>query len=50
VDLADLLRRVWSRGPAGTQIPLTLLRDEGVSRVQIQSADRDSFLLKPPRH
>jgi S1-C subfamily serine protease len=49
-DLADLLRRVWSRGPAGTQIPLTLMRDEGTSHVQIQSADRDSFLLKPRRH
>jgi S1-C subfamily serine protease len=48
--LADLLRRVWSRGPAGTQIPLTLRRDEGTAHVKITSADRDTFLLKPRRH
>jgi S1-C subfamily serine protease len=49
-DLADLLRRVWSQGPAGTQIPLTVMRDEGTSHVKVTSADRDDFLLKPRRH
>jgi S1-C subfamily serine protease len=49
-DLADLLRRVWSQGPAGTQIPLTLMRETGTSLVRVTSADREDFLLKPRRH
>lgn len=49
-DLGDLLRRIWSQGPAGTQIPLTLRRDERTSHVKVTSADRDDFLLKPRRH
>lgn len=49
-DLADLLRRIWSKGPAGTEIPLTLVRDEGTSHVKVTSADRDDFLLKPRLH
>jgi S1-C subfamily serine protease len=49
-DLGELLRRVWDRGPAGTQIPLTLMRDEVTSHVRVTSADRDDFLLKPRRH
>jgi len=49
-DLADLLRRIWSKGPAGTEIPLTVVRDEGTSHVRVTSADRDDFLLKPRRH
>ena len=49
-DLADLLRRVWSQGPAGTQIPMTVMREEGTSHVRVISADRDDFLLKPRRH
>jgi S1-C subfamily serine protease len=49
-DLADLLRRLWSKGPAGTEIPLTLVRDEGTSHVKVTSANRDDFLLKPRLH
>jgi S1-C subfamily serine protease len=49
-DLGDLLRRVWSQGPAGTQIPLTLMRDGDTSHVRVASADREDFLLKPRRH
>ncbi|HTX23661.1 MAG TPA: S1C family serine protease [Steroidobacteraceae bacterium] len=49
-NLADVFRKIWSVGPAGTHIPLTLGRGEGTVRVQIQSADRNDFLLKPRRH
>ena len=49
-DLAGLFRRVWSAGPAGTEIPLTLARDGATSRVRIASGNREDFLLKPRRH
>jgi S1-C subfamily serine protease len=45
--LADLLRRVWALGPAGTEIPLTLTRDGVLKYVQIRSADRGDYLKKP---
>jgi S1-C subfamily serine protease len=48
--LADLFRKIWSVGPAGSYIPLTLGRGEGKLEVRIQSADRYDFLLKPRRH
>ncbi len=50
LGLADLFRKIWSVGPAGTDIPLTLARGQGTLRVRVQSADRNDFLLKPRRH
>jgi S1-C subfamily serine protease len=49
-SLAELFRTIWSVGPAGTDIPLTLARGQGTLRVRVQSADRNDFLLKPRRH
>jgi S1-C subfamily serine protease len=49
-DLADLFRRVWRTGPAGTEVPMTLERGRSTSRVSVTSADRDDFLTKPKRH
>ena len=49
-SLADLYRKVWSVGPAGSQIPLTLGRGSETLRVRVNSADRNDFLLKPRRH
>jgi S1-C subfamily serine protease len=48
--LADLFRRIWALGPAGTEIPLTLAR--GATRLEVRavSADRNDFLLKPRMH
>lgn len=48
--LADLFRRIWALGPAGTEIPLTLAR--GATRLEVRalSADRNDFLLKPRIH
>jgi S1-C subfamily serine protease len=48
--LADLFRKVWSIGPAGAEIPLTLTRGEQTSLVKVHSADRYDYLLKPRHH
>jgi len=48
--LAELYRSVWSLGPVGTEIPLTLVRRGTHVSVKIQSADRNDFLRKPRRH
>jgi S1-C subfamily serine protease len=48
--LAALFRRIWSAGPAGSDVTLTLSRRGASSRVQIRSADRNDFLKKPRLH
>jgi S1-C subfamily serine protease len=48
--LADLFRKVWRLGPAGTEVPLTLARDGAPLRVRLRSADRNDFLKKPQLH
>ncbi len=49
-DLATFFRRVWSLGPAGVAVPLTLRRDGAALEVAVISADRDRFLMAPPLH
>jgi S1-C subfamily serine protease len=49
-SLAQLFRRIWSVGPAGAEVPLTLERDQSTIRVRVRSGDRNDFLLKPRRH
>lgn len=48
--LADLFRRIWRLGPAGTAVPLVLSRDGEEVSVQVESADRNDFLKKPQVH
>lgn len=48
--LADLFRRAWELGPAGTEVPLTIAREGATSQVRLRSADRQDFLKKPPLH
>ena len=48
--LADLYRKVWKLGPAGTDVPLTIGREGTISRVRVHSADRQDFLKKPQLH
>jgi S1-C subfamily serine protease len=48
--LGELYRSIWSRGPAGTEIPLTLVRRGTHVSVKVRSADRNDFLRKPQRH
>jgi S1-C subfamily serine protease len=45
--LSDLFRRVWQLGPAGTEVPLTLLRQGKTTEVRVRSGDRSDFLKKP---
>lgn len=45
--LADLLRKVWRVGPAGTEIALLLARNGVPVRVRVRTADRGDFLKKP---
>jgi S1-C subfamily serine protease len=49
-SLADLFRRIWLLGPAGTEVPLTVSRAGDVLRLRLQSADRNDFLKKPRLH
>ena len=49
-SLADLFRRAWAAGPAGTRIPLTVMRDGKPLQVSLQTADRQDHFVKPRRH
>jgi S1-C subfamily serine protease len=46
-DLADLFRRIWALGPAGTVIPLTVAREGEELEIPVYSADRNDFLKAP---
>ena len=48
--LADLFRKVWKQGSAGTKIPITIARSGVPSQVSVRSGDRHDFLKKPHLH
>ena len=48
--LAQLFRKIWSLGPAGVDVTLTLSRRGSSSSMRIHSADRNDFLKKPRLH
>jgi S1-C subfamily serine protease len=48
--LADLFRRIWAGGPAGSEVALTLLRRGQATTLRIRAADRGAFLKKPRLH
>ena len=43
-DMADMLRRIWSLGPAGTEIPLLVNRGGEPVELVVPSADRRAYL------
>jgi len=45
--LADFYRTLWSSGPAGTELPLRVVRDGRETWLRIKSTDRDALLRKP---
>lgn len=45
--LADFYRKLWAIGPAGTEVPLRIVRDGRDSWLRVKSADRNAFLVKP---
>lgn len=49
-DLAHMYHTVWASGSAGSVIRFTLLRDDDVITVRVQSGDRYDFLHLPRRH
>lgn len=46
-DLADFYRKTWSSGPAGTEIPMRVVRDGRETWLRLKSGDRASYLRKP---
>jgi S1-C subfamily serine protease len=50
IALAPLFRKVWSLGPPGTEVPMTLAREGSILRAKVRSADRNDFLKKPRLH
>jgi S1-C subfamily serine protease len=49
-DLAGMLRKLWSVGPAGSRIAVTVGRGGNISHLSVQSADRSDYLTKPRTH
>ncbi len=49
-DMADMFRRIWALGGAGTVIPLTISRNGDELSVHVRSADRNAFLKSPGVH
>ena len=49
-DLAGFFRRIWSLGPAGTAIPMTVHRKGRTMDVRVPSADRARLLKGPILH
>lgn len=49
-DLAGMLRKVWSLGSAGVEVPLTIMRDDEISSIAISSSDRMLYMKSPKLH
>ncbi len=45
--LGDFYHKVWTRGPAGVEIPVEIVRDGRAIGLRIHSADRSSFMKRP---
>ena len=48
LSLADFYRKLWKSGPVGTELPMRIVRDGRETWLRVKSADRSSFLRKPP--
>lgn len=48
--LLALFRHIWSLGPAGVEVPLTVLRDGETIDLHVTSGDRNAYLKKPRLH
>jgi len=49
-ELAELFRKVWAIGPAGSDIPLTIVRDGESRPVVLESIDRNARLKRGAVH
>jgi len=48
--LADFYRKAWALGPAGVEVPFTLMRGGERVGAVLRSIDRNDFLKKPKLH
>jgi len=46
-DLADFYRKLWAAGPAGSEVPIRIVRNGREAWLRVRSSDRNSFLKKP---
>ncbi|MGE0280744.1 MAG: S1C family serine protease [Rhizobiaceae bacterium] len=46
-SLADFYRKIWAIGPAGTEVPMRVVRGGRETWLRVKSADRAEFLKKP---
>jgi S1-C subfamily serine protease len=46
-SLGDFYRKIWSRGPAGVEIPIEIVREGKAIGLRVRSADRSSFMKRP---
>ncbi len=49
-SMAEMLRRIWSLGEAGVEVPLIVFRDRGVREILVPSASREDFHKPPLMH
>jgi len=49
-DLPAMLRKVWSLGSAGVEVPLTIVRNDQISSITISSSDRMLYMKSPQLH
>jgi S1-C subfamily serine protease len=49
-DLAGLYRKVWSLGPTGIEIPMSIYRDGKTIETRLKTGDRNRFLRTPKLH
>jgi S1-C subfamily serine protease len=47
---AEFYTRLWSRGPAGVEVPLDVLREGRIQKVTVTSADRDTYYRAKPTY
>jgi S1-C subfamily serine protease len=47
---AELYRKMWALGPAGTDVPLRILQDGETRDIRIKSIDRSGFLRSKPAY
>src|SRR5262249_15896299 len=46
-SLADFYRKLWASGPAGTEIPIEVVREGRAIWLRVGSADRSAYLKSP---
>jgi len=48
--LAEFYRKIWSRGPAGAEVPLKMLQGARIKDLKIHSIDRAEYFVARPSY